>query len=184
MLSNCWSEMMKHKGLSFYHSVWFRPGRIKTNYLIKSHEWWLGLWRTRIVSPPSPDISDPKPDTDAIPALLVLMTSLAEMKRRVQPRYSESTFANICNCDHCQSRGTFLISDKDRILPVSEWGEVWQSVTLCLVSTVWDMCRYNCQLSQQQHDIQYYNINFQVWDVDRVLMFRLLPCVCSEAAPP
>ena len=34
---------MKHKGLSFYHSVWFRPGRIKTNYLIKSHEWWLGL---------------------------------------------------------------------------------------------------------------------------------------------
>ena len=33
----------KNKGLLFYHSVWFRPGRIKTNYLIKSHEWWLGL---------------------------------------------------------------------------------------------------------------------------------------------
>ena len=111
-------------------------------------------------------------------ALLVLMTSLAQMTRRVQPRYSESTFANICNCDHCQSRGTFLISDKDRILPVSavRWG-VTQSVTLCLVSTVWDMCRYNCQLSQQQHDIQYYNINFQVWDVDRAGSW------CSDYCP-
>ena len=180
MLSNCWSEMMKHKGLSFYHLVWFRPGRIKTNYLIQSHEWWLGLWRTRIVSPPSPDISDPKPET-AIPALLVLMTSLAEMTQWVQPRYSESTFANICNCDHCQTRGTFLITDKGRILPVSEWGEVWQSVTLCLVST--ETCVdtiVNCHNTSMTFNITTSTSKFEMltgsWCSD------YCPCVCSEAA--
>ena len=144
MLSNCWCEMMKHKGLSFYHSVWFRPGRIKTNYLIKSHEWWLGR------DCEDQDREDSAPQYPRLKtrhwrnlALLVLMTSLAEMTRRIHSsQILRGYILPICNCLvtwSLRTRGTFLITDKGCIrYQWVSWGE-----TKCNIVS-WDMCRYNC----------------------------------------
>ena len=108
---------MKHKGLSFYHSVWFRPGRIKTNYLIKSHEWWLGPGSCLNISvrPKSrhwrnnPNIIGSQCSHDTIER-----DDMKEIHSQAQVLrgYILPICVTVVWRDHCATRGTFLITDK------------------------------------------------------------------------